>query len=68
MIIPLWAFEPAGADLVDPEGGGPGLQLVHAQLLHLGEPGIAHTVPQVQPGIMAQQDLTPICGVPQLLG
>ena len=58
---------PAETHLVDPEGRRPGLKLIHAQLFHLGEAGIAHTVPQIQPGIMTQQHLAPICGVPQLL-
>ena len=55
-------------DLVDPEGGRPGLQLVHAQLLHLRETRLAHVMTQVEPGIMAQQDLASIRRITQLLG
>ncbi|KAA6428509.1 MAG: hypothetical protein FRX49_01385 [Trebouxia sp. A1-2] len=40
--------------LVDPEGCRPGFQLIHAQLFNLGEAGIAHTVPQIEPGILSQ--------------
>ena len=53
--------------LIDPKGCRPGFQFIHAQLLHLREASITHAVPQIQPGIMAQQHLATISSVPQLL-